>query len=90
VLFISCNNKDKSPTPCDGNGSICFNNKTDSAVRITIKEVPDQFSLEPDNIKCVSMKGNVLYKFNIIGRKLYKDTSFVLQICDKKDFVILR
>lgn len=90
VLFTSCNNKDKPISPCDGNGSICFNNKTDSLVTVTIKEAPNQFSLEPDYLKCVSMKGNVLYTINIVGRKYYKDTSFVVQVCDKKDFVIQR
>jgi hypothetical protein len=90
VLLISCNNKDKTISPCDGNGSICFNNKTDSIVKVTIKEAPDQFSLEPDYLKCVSMKGNVLYTINIEGRKYYKDTLLVLQVCDKKDFVIQR
>lgn len=90
VLLISCNNKDKPISPCDGNGSICFNNKTDSLVTVTIKEAPNQFSLDPDYLKCVSMKGNVLYTINIVGRKYYKDTSFVVQVCDKKDFVIQR
>jgi hypothetical protein len=90
VLVISCNNKDNPTSPCDNDGTICFNNKTDSIVKVTIKEAPDQFSLEPDYIKCVSIKGNVLYTFNFLGKNLYKDTSFVLQVCDKKDIVIMR
>ena len=89
MFIISCNN-DKPISPCDNNGSICFNNKTDSIVKVTIKEAPNQFSLDPDYLKCVSMKGNVLYTINIVGRKYYKDTSFVVQVCDKKDFVIQR
>lgn len=90
MLFTSCKNNDKPVTPCDSNGTICFNNKTDSIVKITIKEAHDQFSLETNYIKCVSMEGNVLYSINIEGKKYYKDTSFVLQVCDKKDFVIFR
>ncbi|MCX6246169.1 MAG: hypothetical protein NTW10_00410 [Bacteroidetes bacterium] len=90
VLMISCNNKNKPVTPCDSMGTICFNNKTDSTVRITIKEAPDQFPLEKNTIKCVSLDGNVLYSINITGKKYEKDTSFVVQVCDKKDFVILR
>lgn len=89
-LFISCNNKDNSNSPCNNDGTICFNNKTDSAVVVTIKEAPAQFSVESNYLKCVSIKGNVLYSINFTGKNLYKDTSFVLQVCDKKNIVIVR
>jgi hypothetical protein len=90
LLISSCNNKDNPASPCNGEGSICFNNKTDSVVVVSIKEAPDQFSLASNYLQCVSLKGGVLYSINFSGKNLYKDTSFVLQVCDKKNIVIVR
>ncbi|MCX6248271.1 MAG: hypothetical protein NTW10_11090 [Bacteroidetes bacterium] len=89
LLIISCNKK-KDPPPCDNKGTICFNNKTDSTVTVTIKEAPDQFPLAKDNIKCVSLNGNVSYSITISGKNYEKDTAFIVRVCDDKEIMILR
>lgn len=87
IVLNSCTQKETN-LPCDNNGTICFTNKTDSSVQISIEETHNQFTLSKDYIKCVQMEGKKLYTINLLGRKLYKDTVMVLQVCDKKDFIV--
>jgi hypothetical protein len=87
LLAGACKSKDKDVLPCNNKGSICFTNKTDSTVRIFIKEVPDQFNLDKDNIRCVSLDANAKYSVNISGKDYNKDTSFMVQVCDNKEIV---
>jgi len=86
-LLNSCTEENPS-LPCDNNGTICFTNKTDSAVEISIKEAPDQFTLLKDYIKCVQLEGKNTYTITVIGRKFSKDTTILIQVCDEKEFVI--
>ena len=90
LFMISCNSKDTPASPCNNTGTICFTNKTDSIVVVNIKEAPAHFSLAPDFLQCIAVKGNVLYTINMSGKNYYKDTTFVLQVCDKKTINILR
>lgn len=87
LLMNSCT-EDLTNLPCDNNGTICFTNKTDSAVQINIVETHNQFTLPMDNIKCVTMEGKKLYTINLLGRKIYKDTTIHLLVCDEKDFIV--
>jgi hypothetical protein len=89
LVFISCNSTKDDEVACDNKGSVCFNNKTDSAVVITIKEAPDQFTLAKDNIKCVSLVASKHYTINISGKEHESDSSIVVQPCDKIDYLIL-
>lgn len=91
LLFsVSCSNKEDNNTPCDGNGTICFNNKTDTLVTVFIKEIPATITLEHDVMKCMTLKGNIRYTINMSGEDINKDTAIVLAICDKKEIVIVK
>jgi ABC-type enterochelin transport system substrate-binding protein len=88
LLVNSCSRKNKEVPPCDNKGKLCLTNKTDSAVKVTIKEAPNQFTLEKDNIQCVLLDGNVLYTISITGKKYDKDTSVMVSVCNEKDIII--
>ena len=90
LLSVSCSNKDTSADPCDNNGTICFNNKTDISVTVTIKEVPATITLAKDVMKCLTIKGNVRYSVNMAGQGFNKDTTINLSICDNKEILIVQ
>jgi hypothetical protein len=88
-IIFACKEKNVVK-PCDGNGTLCINNKTDSSVIIEIVEAHNTFTLDKNSLQCVQLKGDQLYTINIDGYNFYKDTSLMVLTCDRKDFVILR
>jgi hypothetical protein len=89
LTFSSCK-QNKKNEPCNNNGTICFNNKTDSTVKISITEAHNQFDLIKDNLKCITIEGDKAYTLHFLGKKYQKDTSIVLVVCDQRDYVIIK
>ncbi len=89
ILIYSCKEK-VSTQPCNGNGIITFNNKTDSSVLIQVVEAHNTFTLNQNYIKSVTVKGNQSYKLLLEGRNYYKDTSLSVNYCETKSFIISR
>lgn len=88
VLICGCKKDDQS-LPCDGNGIITFNNKTDSTVRVQILEAHNTFTLKKDYIKDITVKGNISYTISIEGRNINLDTTYGIHSCESRDFTIL-
>jgi hypothetical protein len=91
VLSISCSNKDTTPQPCDNNGTICFNNKTDSLITVSVKEAHTTITtvtIAHDVEKCLTLSGEVTYSINMSGTGFNKDTTILLLSCDKKEIIV--
>jgi len=91
LLFIVFSCKEETTTkPCDGYGNISFNNKTDSAVQVSISEAHNTFSVNENYIKGVKVEGDKSYKITIEGRNILRDTTLLISVCDNIDLVILK
>ena len=91
VFSISCSNKDTTPPPCDNKGTICFNNKTDSLITLSVKEAHTTITtitIAHDVEKCLTLNGEATYSINMSGVGFNKDTSILLLSCDKKNILI--
>lgn len=90
ILFLPACKSEDTAQPCDGNGMITFNNKTDSTVDVQIMEAHNSFTVKKDYIKVVTVKGNATYSISIQGRNLNKDTTMGIHNCETKTYTILR
>ena len=92
TVFVSISCKKNSTTPpCDGNGSVCFENKRDSLLIITIVQLHSTLSLKHDEIQCQTFSGGSTYTVKFSGPAYtgnLKDTTMLVQNCDNKLVII--
>jgi len=89
VLYYSCKQSDTS-LPCDGNGIITFNNKTDSSIKVQVVEAHNTFTLLKNYIRTVTVKGNQSYNIVLEGSNYNKDTILGIHNCETKNYIIVR
>ena len=90
LLLITACKKEETSQPCDGNGIITFNNKTDSTVLVQIVEAHNTFTLQKNFIRIATVKGNQSYTLVVEGRNYDKDTSLSIHNCETKYFTFSR
>jgi len=92
TVFVSISCKKNSTTPpCDGNGSVCFENKRDSLLIINIVQLHSTLSLKHDEILCQTFSGGSTYTVKFSGPAYtgnLKDTTMLVQNCDNKLVII--
>ncbi len=91
-VFVSTScKKSSSSLPCDGVGTICFENKRDSLLVITIVQSHVTLNLQHDNIMCQGFSGGTTYTIKYSGPAYtsnLKDTTILVQNCDNKIIII--
>ncbi|MEI8006975.1 MAG: hypothetical protein WCI48_12275 [Bacteroidota bacterium] len=83
--------KNTTSTPCDGIGSVCFENKRDSLLVITIVQLHTTINLKHDEIQCQNFSGGSTYTVKYSGPAYtgnLKDTTMLVQNCDNKLVII--
>jgi hypothetical protein len=89
ILLLNLGSCSKDPKPpCDGQGQICITNKLDSTVIINIVQNNQLISIDKDNMKCLTLPGEIAYTFNITMNTYYKDTTILITDCDYKNYII--
>jgi hypothetical protein len=87
ILSTGCKKK-KEELPCNGKGTLCIENKLDSAVVVTVKPSQAQFTLLKDYMHCSELTGDQTYTINISTTGIDKDTAITVLTCDKKLLII--
>lgn len=92
ALFVSSSCTKNTSTPaCDGNGTICFENKRDTLLVINIVQLHLTMQLQHDQMQCQSLSGGVTYTIKYSGPAYtgnLKDTTILIQNCDNKLVII--
>ncbi len=92
TVFVSSSCKKNSTSqPCDGAGTICFENKRDSLLVISIVQIHATINLLHDQMQCKSLTGGATYTVKYSGPAYtgnLKDTTFLIQNCDNKLIII--
>jgi|GEM_PF-704479 hypothetical protein len=87
LSLISC--KKKHPEkPCDNKGKIWLTNKLDSTATIKIVQLNLIFDLVKDHMDCLILEGDNPYTFNITSKNYRLDSTFMVLICDDKEWVL--
>ena len=83
---ISCK-KNSSSQPCDGVGTLWFENKRDSLLIISIVQIHATISLQHDETQSLALSGGTTYMVKYSGPAYtanLKDTTILVQNCDNK------
>jgi|GEM_PF-5800120 len=81
ALAVRCIQGEAKP-PCDNKGSICFENRLDSTLNLTITEAQLQISLKKYYMDCRNLVAGKTYNIFYQSIELYGDTSIYLNPCD--------
>lgn len=88
TVFVSTScKKNSTSTPCNGYGSVCFENKRDTLLVVTIVQLHATINLKHDEIQCQSFAGGSTYTVKYSGPAYtgdLKDTTMLVQNCDNK------
>jgi hypothetical protein len=87
ILSSGCKNKDTS-TPCNAEGTLCIENKLDSNIVVSIKNIHDQFTIQKDYMHCSTLTGDITYKINVSATGVDRDTAITILTCDKKLLIV--
>ncbi|MCX6283160.1 MAG: hypothetical protein NTW31_02830 [Bacteroidetes bacterium] len=92
TVFISTSCKKASTSqPCDGIGTVCFENKRDSLLTINIVQLHATINLQHDEMQCKNFSGGSTYTIKYSGPAYtgnLKDTTMLVQNCDNKLIII--
>ncbi|MCX6286770.1 MAG: hypothetical protein NTY96_06625 [Bacteroidetes bacterium] len=92
TVFISTScKKNSSSQPCDGKGTVCFENKRDSLLIINIVQSHSTINLQHDEMQCQIFSGGTTYTIKYSGPAYtgnLKDTTMLVQNCDNKLIII--
>ncbi|MGA2821923.1 MAG: hypothetical protein ABSE72_00175 [Bacteroidales bacterium] len=87
ILNSGCKKKQEA-TPCNSEGILCIENKLDSTIIVSIKNIHEQFPILKDYIHCSTLEGDKTYSINISATGIDRDTSLIILSCDKKLLII--
>ncbi|MEI6885629.1 MAG: hypothetical protein WCO02_14150 [Bacteroidota bacterium] len=90
LIAISCK-KSSTSLPCDGYGTICFENKRDTLLVISVVQIHNTVNLQHDEIQCLTLYGGTTYTIKYSGPAYtgnLKDTTILVQNCDNKLIII--
>ncbi len=91
VLISTSCKKASTSQPCDGLGTVCFENKRDSLLTINIVQLHATINLQHDEMQCKTFAGGSTYTIKYSGPAYtgnLKDTTLLVQNCDNKLIVI--
>ena len=91
AIIISCK-KNTEPAACGGTGSLCISNKRDSLLIVNIVQIHTTVNISHDQMICENLNGGNTYTLKFSGPAYtsdLKDTTFLVQNCDKKLMTIL-
>lgn len=91
LVSTSCK-KSSTSQPCDGIGTICFENKRDTTLIINIVQIHNTLNLQHDQIQCQNLAGGATYTIKYSGPAYtgnLKDTTILVQNCDNKLIIII-
>ncbi|MCX6281324.1 MAG: hypothetical protein NTU51_05125 [Bacteroidetes bacterium] len=92
TVFVSSScKKSTSSQPCDGKGTVCFENKRDSLLIINIVQLHATINLQHDEMQCETFAGGTTYTIKYSGPAYtgnLKDTTMLVQNCDNKLIII--
>ncbi|MEI6888654.1 MAG: hypothetical protein ACOYM0_11460 [Bacteroidales bacterium] len=92
VFLSSSCKKNSTSAPCNGVGTICFENKRDSLLIITITQIHTTIPLLHDQMQCQNLAGGATYTVKFSGPAYtgnLRDTTMLIQNCDNKLYIIL-
>ena len=87
-LMISGCSKQGPVDPCNNLGQVCFENKLDTVMTVTVQETRETFTVHKDEIHCISLTGGQPYTFTVASLNYNPDTNFMVQACDQKLIII--
>jgi len=87
LMFSGCKKKDPKQ-PCDNKGQIWLTNKLDSTATIKIVQMNLIFDLEKDHMQKLTLEGDNPYTFNITSKDFRMDSTFMLLVCDDKEWIL--
>ena len=92
TVFVSPScKKNSSPTPCNGVGTIWFENKRDSLLIINIVQSHITINLLHDETQNQAFSGGIIYTIRYSGPAYtgnLKDTNILVQNCDNNLVII--
>jgi len=91
VLVSTSCKKSSTSQPCDGIGTICFENKRDTLLIINVVQIHNTINLQHDQIQCLNLYGGTTYTIKYSGPAYtgnLKDTTILVQNCDNKLVII--
>ena len=88
ILSSGCKKSKDNTTPCDSMGTLCIENKLDSAVVVSVKQTHDQFTILKDFMHCSELTGDQTYSINIAATGIDRDTTITILSCDKKLLIL--